>query len=205
MLGMPVLSEKERPFVRFQSRLVEDRKETRKQGRIVEKMQHLALVTVPGERSIHPEELPGWWSKLDEQVQAGRMPEQWVDAWKAAFEKYQKGYALPAEGTPIRGWRLVPDTIQDHLIQLNIHTVEALANITDEALAHVGIGAREFKDRAKAWLSQNNDQAGTAIKMAELEQENASLKASVAGLTERVNALVAGQPSGNAKPSRSKS
>jgi hypothetical protein len=82
-------------------------------------------------------------------------------------------------GTPIKGWNLVPGSIQETLIRANILTVESLATANAEALQQIGMGAMDFKRRAQAWVEQHTDKAGLSIKMAAAQKQIEVLEESV--------------------------
>lgn len=189
MTGAPAVSSKDMPYVTFESKVVEDMRETRKQGRPVFRDQHYARITSPGTRDIHFEKLPGWWEKLDVDYRAGRVLPQWIDHWKRGYESFKQGQEIPLDGTPIRGWNMIPPSQQENLIRMNILTVEALANLTSDALSNVGMGALELKRRAEGWLAQSQDKAPLTIELAAIKGENDVLKATVANLTEKVAEL----------------
>lgn len=99
-----------------------------------------------------------------------------------AYEAFQKGISAPAVGTPVELLGLGPSTLES-LKQKGVRTVEDLSELGDTALQSIGLGAREMKDRAKAFLSKNSE---ATLK---LEAENAALKAQLAALSEKVDAL----------------
>lgn len=93
-----------------------------------------------------------------------RFPKQW-----AAFEKGQEqGHT----GTPITEWPPVSKSQAMELKGLNIHTVEQLAAVTDTNLASF-LGARDLRDKAKAWIDKAKDNAVVS----QLQAQNAALKA----------------------------
>ena len=190
MNGAPVISDREKPFIRFDTVTVENVPASVKEGRVVWKDVDFVYITVPGSRDVQPEAVKDWWGKLEMQVQTGRMPEQWLREWRSAFEQYKKGNEIPLNGTPIKGWTLAPGSVQKTLIDLGIHTVEALANANDEALSRIGIGAVNFKRRAEAWVKEHDTKEGPAVEIAALQAKNDELQKTVSSLTEKVEQLV---------------
>lgn len=191
--------DKDRPYVRFDTKPKEDRARSRAEGCIRSKDVDYAVVTARGTKDEHWEELPGWWEKLEQRVQAGRYPREWVRYWQQGYQQWKAGQDIPTEGTPIKGWKLVPNSVQEDLIRINIRTVEDLAQASAEALAHIGMGAVEFKRRAQHWIEQHADKEGLAVKTAGLEQENETLKQAIATLEQQVAALRKAQDKAKAK------
>lgn len=185
----PTLSTKDMPYVTFESRTEEDVLESKQQSRMVWKEQVYARITSPGTRDVHYEKMPRWFEKLQLEVRAGRIMQEWVDRWKLMYEKYLKGQELPTEGTPIRGWTMLSKAQQDNLIAVNILTVEDLATMHSEGLQRIGMGALELRRRAEAWLIQNQSSESGALKLKDLQRENDTLKETIAQLTEKVEAL----------------
>jgi hypothetical protein len=200
-LTAPKLSAKDMPYVSFErGEPREDKAASRKEGRPVYVDTYYACITSPGSKDRLKEEIPDWWEKLDTQAKTGRVDPDWVERWKKAFARFREGLEIPEDGTPILGWNLLPPSMQKVCLDCNIRTVEALANMTDEARQRIGMGAREMERRAQAWLAQNQDKGPLTIKMADIERENAELKGIVASLEQKVKALSEQLGGDTAKP-----
>lgn len=117
-------------------------------------------------------------------------PNRFPKAW-ARFEK--KGEKVK-EGWAIEEWGAITRSLAETLKAMNIHTVEALAALSD-ANCSAFLGGRKFRDLAKAALSE-----AETLSLATVEQERANkaeeenkqlrkdleaLKAQVASLTEK--------------------
>lgn len=185
----PALSTKDMPYVTFESRDEEDVLESKKQGRMIRRDQVYARITSPGTRDVHYEKMPRWFDKLEIEVRAGRVMQEWVDRWRLLYDRYCKGQELPTDGTPIRGWTMLSKAQQENLISANILTVEDLATMHQEGLQRVGMGALELRRRAEAWLLQNQSSEAGAMKIKDLQRENDTLKETLQQLTEKVEAL----------------
>lgn len=185
----PAVKMKDAPFVRFETKTVQDMAESKKQEKVVFIDRHFAVLTPPGSKDTQYEQLPQWWDKLDYEMKSGRVLFEWVRKWRSDFEMYLKGMEIPVDGTPIRGWKLLSGAQQDNLIRLNIMTVESLANINHEAAANIGMGAQELKRRAEAWLAQSDKESG-ALQILALKQKNDELSATVATLTDKIDQMV---------------
>ena len=95
------------------------------------------------------------------------------------------------EGTPLSEWPLVSKSQAEELRGLKFHTVEAVANASDQQLQRIGMAAGmspyAFRDKAKSFLnladktaeSDKRDQEINALKeeLAKKEQETAKIKA----------------------------
>lgn len=75
-------------------------------------------------------------------------------------------------GTPIQEWNSIDVSMRSTLKELGIHTVDALAVLSDEKLRVLGMGGRNLRDRAKAYL----DRSLGSKQLETLSSENTSLK-----------------------------
>ena len=96
---------------------------------------------------------------------------------------------MPVNGTPIKGWGVISPAQQATIIGINCRTVEDLAQINDEGIRRIGMGAIELRDKARNWLVSMNDHGSVSVKMAALEQENRSLKSSMETMAKQIDAL----------------
>ena len=105
-------------------------------------------------------------------------------------------------GTPIDQWPQVTRSQADELRGLKFHTVESIADCSDQQLQRIGMVAGmspyNFRLKAKAFLNLANDSAEVAHREAEmqaLKQENAKIKeetdAKLAAMQEQMSALLA--------------
>jgi hypothetical protein len=116
------------------------------------------------------------------------------ERWPAQYEAFQRGEARAASGTPLEHWT-APTMTRGRVAELkaaNILSVEELSNVPDNALPRLGVGARELRDQARAYLAQAKDGAATAAQAA----ENAALKAQMAALQEQMAQLLTNKSGG---------
>lgn len=99
-----------------------------------------------------------------------RWPTQYA-AWKAGLEVAQ-------EGSPLEFWPPLTPAQVANMKALNVHTVEQLAAVDDTALTRMGMGARDLREKAKAWLE--NAKGGESV--SKLMAENAALKAQISAM-----------------------
>ena len=183
---------KDRPaYVRFERIAVEDKVASVEAGRYVAKDVDMALITPPYSRDIFKIKVKDWFVQMKQDVANGRMPEEWAQQYKKAFDAWKNGQEIPLKGTPIKGWGVLSPAQQETLIRLNILTVEDLGAVTDEGIRAIGMGGVDLKNKANAWLAQMNDKGAATMKMADLEQKNAQLTGAVATLERQVKELLA--------------
>jgi hypothetical protein len=125
-----------------------------------------------------------------------RFPRQW-----AHYQNQVVGHE-DIIGTPIDQWPQVTRSQADELRGLKFHTVESIADCSDQQLQRIGMVAGmspfNFRLKAKAFLNLANDSAEVAQREAELQalrQENDKIKAEtdakLAAMQEQMSALLA--------------
>jgi len=186
------LDRKERPaYVRFERRPVEDRNASAQQGRYVATDVDFALVTPPYSRDIFEQKAADWLAEMRRQVGFNRLPEEWYAKYQEQFEKWKIGEEIPVDGTAIKSWGVLSPAQQKMLVEINIRTVEDLAQVNDEGCRRIGIGGGELRDKARAWLSQLADKGPLTQENSSLKAENDALKKDILTLRGKVEELSA--------------
>jgi hypothetical protein len=97
----------------------------------------------------------------------------------------QKTDQISANGTPLSQWPVMTPALVNNFAGVGIYTVEQLSQMTDSSLQAAGMGAREWKKRAEAFLEQAKD--GAVVQ--KLAAENEALRNELAGLRRQNDAL----------------
>lgn len=92
---------------------------------------------------------------------------------RGPYEAFKRNEAYVGSGTPLSELTFLTASKRKELAGLNIHTAEALAGLDGANLNRLGMGARELKTQAEAWLSKSTGSAG----ITKLAAENEALKA----------------------------
>lgn len=142
-----------------------------KEGRPIFEEKEMVKITLPGDR------LMNWIGEVDESH---------IKRWPQHYAAFKRGEERAATGTPLDQW---PNSILTkarvaELKAMDILSVEELAGISDSLLPKMGMGSRELREEARAYIASATDGAA-----------NQKLAAEVARLTEMVERL-----SGDAKP-----
>lgn len=187
-----MIERKEKPaYVRFERMAIEDAVASRSAGHYVARDVDYALITPPYTTDVFKIKVEQWRKNLAQDVANSRIPQEWVDRYMDAYDRWKRGQEIPLDGTPIKGWGVISPAQQETLIRMNILTVEDLAGINDEAIRRVGMGAVDLKHKAAAWLSQLHDKGPLTQEISALKSENDLLKANLANLQKQVEALMA--------------
>ncbi len=133
----------------------------------------------------------------NQSVAKERVKQTHKDRWPTQYAAWKAGLEIAQDGSPLEFWPPLTPAQVANLKVLHIHTVEQLAGVDDAAFGRIGIGARELRDKAKAWLANAKDgeivsqlTAANAAKDAQIQ----ALEANYADLAERVRQLTAAQP-----------
>lgn len=101
-----------------------------------------------------------------------------TERWARQYEAFKKQQSQEAvDGTPIHEWAMITKSDAMSLKALNIHSVEQLANIGENNMTW--LGARQMRDKAKAWLESAKSGAGASQmqkRIEQLEADNIALK-----------------------------
>lgn len=112
------------------------------------------------------------------------------------YKAFKEGVDYVGSGTPLAELPFVTKAKVEELKRLNIHTAEALAGLDGQNLQKVGMGGRELKDQAEAWIAKA---AGTAD-ITRMAGENAALREQMEALQAQLDDLAGGR-SDSQKPS----
>lgn len=168
-----------RIIARFSQRPVQNNWRSEKEGRpVYEDREFVELITPGNTKSIPVEEVTD-----DHKRQFHRE----YDAWKAGQER-------PVEGMPLSEWPQVSGSTVLNLNSMHIRTVEELAAVDDGVLQVLGTGARELREKAKAWLASARGEQPLQAAVAEighLQESNALLSGQLKDALDRLSALEA--------------
>lgn len=108
-----------------------------------------------------------------------------IKQYASLFAAYKAGLVPSVNGTPVEAWARLTKAQAANYKALNFQTVEQIAEMSDTACGHVGMGAMSDRTAAKAFLQSAKD-SGLAQKQALIieRQDNdiADLKRQVAEL-----------------------
>jgi hypothetical protein len=176
-------------YVRFEMRAVEDKPASEAKGMYVAKDVEFAIVTPCYSKDELHFRADKWLAQMDENVRNNRMPLEWANQYKRAYQAWKEGQELPLDGTPIKGWAVISPAQQENLIRLHIRTVEDLAGINDDAIRQIGMGAVNMKQKAAAWLSQAHDKGPATMEIARLTKQTEVQAGQIEKLTSQIEEL----------------
>jgi len=175
--------------VQFYKKSVKQEDATAEAGRPIFKEFDFVRIMIPGDNL----------TEIDTYAQEShktRFPRQW------AHYQNQVGSHQDIVGTPIEQWPQVTRSQAEELRGLKFHTVESIADCSDQQLQRIGMVAgmspHNFRLKAKAFLNLATDSAEVAHREEELQAlraENDKIKAEtdakLAAMQEQMSALLA--------------
>lgn len=108
---------------------------------------------------------------------------QWHERFSKMFEQFKAGEEMTMTGTPLRAILAFTKAEIAQAESIRIYSVEDLATANEEALRHMGIGARAMKDKAVQLLASKGEN--------HLAEENAALRVKLEQLEARVEDMLA--------------
>lgn len=115
--------------------------------------------------------------------------------WPNLYAAFKNQQVQVNEGTPIEELPGLSKSQVMTMKSVNVHTVEQLSQVSDTNLHNIGMGARELRDKATAYISRADSNSGYQ----KLEKENADLRTELEALKNQMKAL-----SDNAKKTATK-
>ena len=175
--------------VQFYKKSVKQEDASNEAGRPIFKEFDFVRIMIPGDNLT---EIDTYAQESHKQ----RFPRQWAH--------YQNQVSSHEDiiGTPLDQWPQITRSQADELRGLKFHTVESIADCSDQQLQRIGMVAGmspyNFRLKAKAFLNLANDSADVAQREAELQalrQENAKITAEtdakLSKMQEQMEALLA--------------
>jgi len=188
---MPEIMQERPPFVTFEVRAEEDRQASIEAGHYVTKDVDYAIITPAGSKDRVERVAVDWFANLARQVEEGRFPQNWLDAFRSKFDYWKKGQELPVDGTSVRQWNVLSPSQCKTLLDLHVLTIEDLAVANEETIARLGMGGRDLQRRAREWLKASTDVGKVSERSAALEAENEALKTRMAEMEKQLLQLQA--------------
>jgi hypothetical protein len=159
----------------FYVEAIELKAESERAGRAIFEDREFVRILVPGDRLLNV---------------VHQVTPEIIDRFPEAYARWKANQSESVIGTPLEQWPPVTKARAYELKAINIRTVEELAGIPDGVLANLGMGGRELRAKAQAWIAaaSGNAQAGA------MAAENEALKQRLAALEDAIARMVAAPP-----------
>lgn len=188
------LQKKVQPHVSFETRPVEDRNATEREGRRIYNDVDFVLIRPPGGKDEVIHIAQEWLKNKRRDALAGRFDLEWVELYEKAYSRWKQGQEMPVSGTPLKMCPSFSPAEVENCVSLNIRTLEELATLSEEGIGRLGMGGRLLKERAINLLKAAENGGKAAMQIEALQVENAELRARLEALEEAASKPRRGRP-----------
>lgn len=175
--------------VEFHTVPVEDKIASREQGRPIFKDEEFCRIRWVGDNKRELDEPAHQFVDRDPQTNHARTYAQKFPEHYRLFKSNQDQQAMA--GTPLSEVPFLTEAKRAELRALNIRTLENLAQLEGSNLQRLGIGGRELKNQAQAWLDKANGAATESRLASELAARDNTIE-TMQGQIAELTALLKG-------------
>ena len=179
------------PFVQFEQRAVEDRNATIAAGGLQMRDVDYVIVMQVGSKDTFEKEAVEWLDDIARAASAGTYPPEWAKHFREKYDAYKAGQEQPEAGFSVKQWPSLTPAQAANLIAVGVRTVEDVAAMNEPTMQRVGMGARELKAKAQAYLDAREGNKA-AEQIAALKAEITNRDTTIESLERRLAALEAG-------------
>lgn len=176
---MPSDLQKDTARPRFFIRPVQNMALSEAEGRPVFNDREMVEIRIPGDKHLT------WEGDVTEKLIIGGRAIDARERWPEQYAAFKRGEQRAVTGTPLEMWphQLMTAARVAELKAINIMSVEELEAVPDNVIPKMGMGGRELRDEARAYLKRAKDAAADNA----LARENAELRARLDALEARLN------------------
>lgn len=157
--------------VTFRMNVVDDEVATRKAGRPMFTEMEVCDITFPANRGTKAT-FPAHDAEPNatrESVKTSGGVVTYAMLYNKQYLAFKEGVAQPLNGTPLSEAPFLSEAKRRELGALNIRTVEQLASLDGTPLKQLGMGGRELKDQASAYIASAAGSADTTALASQIE------------------------------------
>lgn len=187
------------PIVRFERQAHHDAAASLEAGRHVTRNVDVVHISQPPGKDWTTKNAEKWLKQIKEELLQGRRtayPPEWVDGYNRAYENWLAGVEgkCPEGETPLREVPFVSPAEAENYANLYIYSIEAAAAMTEDTLKAAGMGARQFRDKCRAFLDAASGAGKTAEEIASLKRQLEIKDQMIQTMEARLSALEADKP-----------
>jgi hypothetical protein len=181
--------EQNRLVVKFRADKTKNEAKTKLAGRPIFDDVELVEIRSAGDRNtvkVFPAHAQHRWITNEDGEQE---IETYAMRWSEQYRRFKEGRMQIQDGTPLSELPFLTEAKRAELKALNIHTAETLASLDGLNLRTLGMGGRELKNQAEAYIQSASGSAKVtemATQIAELQAQLAAFTAGAAPVVEAV-------------------
>jgi hypothetical protein len=124
------------------------------------------------------------------EIEGVRQPITYAMRFPDQYKRFKANEAQAMSGTPLEELPFLTQAKRSELKALSIYTAESLASLDGNPLKQLGMGGRELKNQAQAYLDRSTDSAVVT----RLASENEQLRAALAAIQQAPQPAPQGHP-----------
>lgn len=171
-------NEEHRTVVIFRNSVVKNEAKSKTAGRPIFDDIELCEIRSAGDRNtvkVFPAHaFHRWVSNPQTQEQE---EQTYAQRWNEQYLRFKMNRDQVQDGTPLSELPFLTDAKRRELKALSIHTAESLASLDGQNLKSLGIGGRELKNQAQAYLDNASGSANVTAMAAEIAELRRMLEA----------------------------
>lgn len=192
-----MVDEANRLVVIFKEMPVKNEAESKAKGRPIYDSVEAVEVITAGDRNsvkVFPAHSSSGWVTTQDGTQEELT---YAMRWSDQYRRFKEGKQQVQDGTPLEELPFLTQAKRLELKALKIYTAETLASLDGQNLKTLGMGGRELKNQAQAYI----DNASGSAAVTKLASENEGLKEQLAALRQEVSAIrTATRPEASVSP-----
>lgn len=175
------------PVVRFRMHTEPDPAATKKAGRPIWKEYEVVEIRFPANKqTVHVAPAHEVFKQAKDEY-GEMMPVTYAIEYAEQYRKFKANEIQDQSGTPLSELPFMTQAKRLEMKALNIHTAEQLAALDGQPLKMLGMGGRELKNQAQAFL----DLAAGSADVTKLAADNVDLRAQIADMRKEMQDMIA--------------
>jgi len=173
-------NEEARLVVTFRADKIKNEAKSKEAGRPIFDDIELCEIRAAGDRNtvkVFPAHAFHRWNVTPEGEQE---PETYAQRWRDQYRRFKERRDQVQEGTPLSELPFLTEAKRAELKALSIYTAETLAALDGQNLKTLGVGGRELKNQAQAYI----DNASGSAEVTRMASQIAELQAQIAAMSQ---------------------
>lgn len=140
--------------------------------------------------TYHDVEMVTIWTPGKRDTFKDKVSPAYIKRFQRQYDDFKAGLEPTHDGLPLTEWPVISKAQALNLRNSKIFTVEQLASIIDQNLGSLGMGGRDLRDKAKAYLSRATDSKEITqlfARMAKLEADSTAKDEQISQLRAALN------------------
>ncbi len=131
-----------------------------------------------------------WLDKMKESLKNGRVTPAFIEHCTESFRRFKNKQDMPVSGYALINWKGIDPATRDKLIGMGINTVELVAEMNEDAMQYLGMGARSTRDKARSFLLANNAPEKAVLEMTKLRGDNERMQDQLSAMQNKLQELL---------------